>query len=583
MVLDFCSLFFTDMYALQKAKQQAATSLKKAIGKGATISVEDLETPPNPEMGDLAFPCFTLAKKRAKSPADVARELAAKIGSSELIEKAKAVGPYVNFIFNKAAFSTRVLKEVRVAGKKYGNGTSGKGTKVVVEGADPNTHKIFHIGHILDALYTQAIANVLKANSYEVVFASYIGDSGADVAKAVWGFNKYHDGSDVAEGDRAKYLGEIYTRATKEVHENEEIKKEIQEVQRALEKKKEPWEALYQKTRKWSMDEFKKVFSELNVKPDAWYFEREVESPGKELVKKMLTDGVAKKSDGAVVVDLEDEDLKVFLILKSDGSALYATMDLYLAMKKEEDHAADRLIIVTDVRQSFYFKQLFATLKRIGLRRQLLHLPHGMVTLPEGAMSSREGTIVSYEELKSEMLTTLKKETSSRHKDWDDEKIEKTAAAINSAAIAFMMLRQDTDSNIVFDMKEATSFDGFTGPYLLYSIARIESVKRKAKAEKVRKKTNPEKLTHPLEARLVRKLADLPDVVARAAQSYQVSGVAVWAFETAKLFSEYYHEVKIVNVDDKTLSGARLALVGAVRQGLENAMKILTIEPINEM
>lgn len=567
------------MYALHQAKLEALTALKKAIGKWAHVGIDGLAAPPEPGMGDLAFPCFILAKKQKGNPAEIASELAAKIGPTDLIAKAEAVGPYVNFRLNDAAFTQAVLGDVAKLDKDYGQGTSGKGVKVVLEGAQPNTHKEFHIGHIRNAVYPVSVQRVLEASGYDVTFAVYIGDIGAHVAKALWGLQKFHNGEKFSKESRAKKLGEIYTEATSYVENHEEAKKEIADVQQKLEAGEEPWHTLWKETREWSLESFREIFKELKVEPDVWYFESEVEELGKKLVSKMLTDGIAKKSEGAPVVDLSDEDLGVFLILKSDGSSLYATKDLALAFEKDKTYDADRYLYVVDVRQSFYFQQLFATLKRLGFKKQLTHLSYDMVNLPEGTMSSRAGNIVTYEFLRDTMREHLEAETRSRHEDWSDKQVKKTAAVLQHAAMTFMMLRQDPQSIITFDIDEAMSFDGFTGPYILYTIARIERVQEKADNKG---KVKVAKLNHPLEQQLIRKIAEYPDVVARAASVYNVSVIAAWAFETAKVFSEYYHQVRIIDEDpDQTAS--RVGLSQAVAHVLTLAMGLLGIEVLKEM
>lgn len=568
------------MYAKQQAVQEAVTALKKAIGKSFTVSPDMIDAPPSKEMGDLAFPCFELAKGQGRNPAEIATELAAKIGPSHFIEKVQALGPYVNFYLADAPYAEQVLKEISVAKEKYGHSTSGEGKSVLIEGAQPNTHKEFHIGHLRNAVFPQAIVNVLRANAYNVTYASYIGDIGAHVAKALWGMKKFHDGETFSKAERAAKLGQIYTEATTYVEEHEEAKDEIAEVQRQLEAKEEPWYSLWKETREWSLEAFREIYKELGVKPDVWYFESQVEEPGKELVKTMLTDGIAKKSEGAVVVDLEKENLGVFLILKSDGSSLYATKDLALAFKKQKDYSPDRQIFVVDVRQSYYFQQLFATLKRMGFTGQLLHLAYGMVNLPEGAMSSRKGNIVTYVELRDMMVDALKKETASRREEWDEAKIQEVAHTLAIASIQFTMLRQDLESEITIDINEAMSFDGFTAPYILYTIARIASIKRQTK---VKAKADASKLTHETERELVRQLAEFPEVVQRAGKTFQMSAIAIWAFEMAKLFAEYYHQVRILDEKEAEFTPARLALCDAVKASLENAMSLLGIETLEEM
>jgi arginyl-tRNA synthetase len=568
------------MYAKQQAIAESVTALKKAIGKGFTVTPDMIDSPPDPSLGDLAFPCFELAKGEGRNPVEIATELAAKIGPSDLIEKISSAGPYVNFWMNSKKLTELVLAEAMPKKGNYGDSILGKDRKVLVEYAQPNTHKEFHVGHIRNAVLGQSVVNILKANGYEVVAASYIGDIGAHVAKAIWGLNKFHKDEEITEEDHADKLGGIYTAATKYVEENESAKEEIAEVQRKLEDGDADLVALWKETREWSLKSFKRIFKELHVKPDVWYFESDVEAPGKELVKKLLTEGIAKKSEGATVVDLEDEDLGIFLVLKTDGSSLYATKDLALALKKESDFAPDRQIFVVDVRQSLYFKQLFATLKRMGFTEQLTHLAYDMVNLPEGTMSSRSGNIISYDDLRRNMEDVLHEETAKRHDDWDEKKIEKTAKGITGAAITFMMLRQDPNSIITFDTEEAMSVDGFTGPYILYTISRIESIRKKTK---IKPKLDADLLTHENEQELVRALAEFPEVVQRAGKTFTVSAVAQWAFDTAKLFAEYYHEVHVIEEDDKEGTAARLALIEAVQKTLIRALELLAIEPIKEM
>lgn len=568
------------MYIRQQAKQEVLTALKKAIGKGFTLTVDDLEDPREARFGDVAFVCFGLAKDKKRNPNELAIELAAKIGPSKYIETIKAVGPYVNFTFNKQAFSQAVLEEIGNEKDKYGANDTGKGKSIVVDYAQPNTHKEFHVGHIRNAVYGQSIVNIARENGYKVVGVTYIGDIGAHVAKALWAFQKFHRDEIFNKQERAKKLGEMYVQANRYLEEHPEVKLEMEAVQRALEEKQEPLHSLWEKTRKWSIQEFEVIFQELNVAPDVWYFESDVEEIGKKRVQKMLTDGIAKKSEGAIIMDLADEGLGVFLLLKSDGAALYSTKDIELAFRKEKEYHADRQIFVVDIRQSLYFKQLFASLKKVGFKKQLTHLAYDFVNLPEGTISSRSGNVVTYEQLRDAMRVYLIGETSARHADWSKKKVEKTVGTIATAAMSFMMLRQDPESIITFDMKEAMSFDGFTGPYILYTVARIESLLRKSKQKA---KVQSELLTHPLEIELVRQLAGYPEVVLRVGQNFAVSVLALWIFETAKIFNEYYHEVRVLDDANKNRISARLAMINAVKQTLVNALKLLCIDTVNEM
>ncbi len=568
------------MHAHALAKKEIFTSLKKAIGKKFTLSADMIGAAPKPEMGDFAFPCFALAKGMGRNPAEIATELAAKIGPSSMIRKILATGPYVNFFVDPTSYGNAVLSDVLKGKKRYGKGTTGKGKRVLVEYAQPNTHKEFHVGHLRNSIYGQAIVNLSTANGYEVIAAAYIGDIGAHVAKAVWGFQKFYGEEKIAKEDRVKVLGDAYTKATQFVEEHPEAKEEIADIQRKLEAEEQPWYSLWRETRDWSLDDFKTIFAELGVKPSVWYYESEVEKPGKELVNTMLVQGIAKKSEGATIVDLADENLGVFLVLKTDGSSLYATKDLALALQKERDYHADRQIFVIDVRQSLYMKQLFATLKRLDFHKDLMHLGYEMVTLPDGAMSSRKGNIIRYVDLRDAMVTALIDSTKLRHPEWKDKKIAANALTLTLAAIKFMMLRQDPGKVIVFDMDEAMSTDGFSGPYMLYTIARIQSLMGKTSLVP---KPDAGLLLQPTEASLLKLVAQFPDIMLQAGTEARPSVIAQYAFDLAQEFSHYYAEVRILDGADDATIGARLALVAAVDQVLRNAMDVLGIDVVKEM
>ncbi len=568
------------MYSKQRAKHEVLAALKKAIGKGFVIHIEDLETPPNTDMGDIAYPCFELAKAQGRNPVEIATEIAAKIGASDFIDSASQAGPYVNFYFKHDSFADSVLGEISEKKSSYGQSEFGKGRSVLLEYAQPNTHKEFHVGHVRNAVLGQSIVNLLRAAGYKVIGASYIGDIGAHVAKSLWGYSRFQGEKAVAKEDRVRKLGEIYSRATHHLEKHPDDKEFVDRIQGLLESDDPEWKKLWKETRAWSLDEFKAIFDELNVKPDVWYYESDVEQPGKEMVHRLLTEGAAKKSEGATIIDLEEEGLGAFLVMKSDGSSLYATKDLALALKKEKDYEPDRQVFVVDTRQSFYFKQLFAALRKIGFTKTLLHVDYDMVTLPDGAMSSRKGNIVTYRDLKKQLVDALIDETKERHEDWDEKQIMEVASGIAHAGLLFFMLRQDPKSVITFDIEKALSFEGFTGPYLLYAAARIESVKKKTKLKPA---IHAGSIDHSIEQRLIRILADYPEVVEEAAREFKPSVIAQYAFDLAKQFAEYYHELHIIDEDEKELTEARLALAESVRQVLENALGILGIPTLKEM
>jgi arginyl-tRNA synthetase len=453
---------------------------------------------------------------------------------------------------------------------------------MIIEYGQPNTHKEVHVGHLRNFFLGLAMVRLARAAGNEVVPTSYIGDVGTHVAKCLWAYKKFHDGERPEKGEEGKFLGSIYTEASQKIEEDESLKEEVYEVQRALEAGDEEWNALWKETRQWSLDEMNTIFSELSCEFDRVYFESEVEGPGKELVKELLDKGVAKMSQGAIVMDYESEGLGVFLMLKTDGSSLYATKELALARLKFEEYPdTDVSTHVVDVRQSLYFKQFFRTLEVMGFDKRMVHLSYDFVTLKEGAMSSRKGNVITYGEFRDEMVRRTAEETRGRHEDWSEEQVRETSWKIAEAAMKFSMLKQDNDRPIVFDIDSALSFDGFTGPYVQYAHARMNSILAKAEdlgsvgAEEYSGFTKEE-------FDVLRKVAALPDMVGEAARDFRPSVVAQYAFELAQDASAFYRDVPVLNADPVDRD-RRLSIVRSVRTALARALDLLGIQAPDEM
>lgn len=565
------------MYVLEKAKEEIADVVQKALPRGAACNVGMLEKPPQKEMGDLAFPCFGLAKELKKAPQKIAEEIAASVKPSGLVAGAEAAGPYVNFRLDRQRISEAVIEEIFAASEKYGS-AAGSGEKVMVEYAQPNTHKEIHVGHLRNLCLGLSVVRLLRAAGYEVVPVSYRGDTGAHVAKCLWAYRKYHEGETPPE-DKGKYLGAIYSEAAAKTEGDESLKEEVAEVQRKLEAGDPEWIALWKETREWSIGEMAAIFSELGIAFDRSYYESEVEGPGKEMVAEMLKDGIAKESQGAVIVDLEDEGLGAFLLLKSDGSALYSTKELALAKLKFSEFDVSSSIHIVDARQNLYFRQFFSVLKRIGFDKRLVHVPYEFVTLKETAMSSRKGNVVVYGDFRDKITELAVDETKKRHGDWGTEKVHDTAWIIAEGAMKFGMLRQDTDKPIVFDIDEALSFDGFTGPYIQYAHARLCSILAKAG---LGAKIEPAGCEGEEEYAALRKAAEFPQTVLEAAGQFRPSILAQYMFELAQVCNDFYRDVPVLNATGGE-KARRLAIISALKTVLDNGLYMLGIRAPREM
>ena len=568
------------MHTLQKAKLQILQDLKRAVGGGFVPALAELSEPPDAKMGDVAFACFTLAKKVKKNPAELAQEIAAKIGGRGYVSSVRALGPYVNFSFNYETLSKDVLKEVADLGGAYGKSDIGNGKRVMIEYANLNTHKDVHIGHLRNLFVGQTAVNLFRANGYQVIPTAYINDLGAHVAKSVWAIMTLHKDEEVGKDKRISFLRDVYVEATRYVEDHPNAKEQISEVFRHLEDQKGEETAVWKQTRKWSLDYLKQVYKELHIGIEEWYFESNLIKKTKQEIDKLIKKGIVTQSEGAWIVDLRDQNLGVNLLVKTDGTLLYNAKDLGLAFKKEEDYHALRSIYVVDNRQAHAMQQLFATLKLMGFEKELTHLSYDFVTLKDGAMSSRKGNDIRYEELRDQMISCAAEETRKRHEDWKQKDVEKTAHAIAFAAMRFSMLKQDIEKPIVFDLEESLVFEGFTGPYVLYTLARIESLLKKApKRDTVR---IGEQLKASVERELVSQIAKYPDLVFDCGQTLQLSHVAQYLFDLSQTFAAFYSEVPILKADSEVMN-ARLALAESVARVLKNGLELMGIEPVEQM
>src|SRR3990167_76810 len=568
------------MYVIQEAKTQMLQAIKQAVGQGFSPALEEIELPPDSSLGDLAFPCFALAGKLKRNPSEIATELAAKIGPKGFIAEVKAVGPYVNMKFDTVALGQAILKEIHEMEEEYGTSDVCTDKRIMVEFANLNSHKDVHIGHLRNLFVGQAAVNLLKANGYDVIPVAYINDLGLHVAKSVWCMNTFHPDQEVVPEDRIAFLRDVYVEANKKLEEQPGLSNQVSQVFHRLEEQRGDELALWKQTRIWSIEYLKSVYEELGLTIEHWYFESELIGKTKKIIEDLIAQGIVKESQGAWIVDLSDQNLGVNLLIKSDGTLLYNAKDLGLALKKEEDYHPTRSIYVVDERQSHALAQLFATLPLMGFQKELQHLSYEFVTLEGGAMAARKGNVIRYEELRDALFTEAQHQTELRHQDWTVKQIDEVARAVSFAAMRFGMLRQDIRKKIVFNLEESLSFEGFTGPYVLYTYARIQSLLKKAGRKKP--KWSAKTLNNTYSHQLFLSLAKYPEVLFDAGQRLQPALLSQYLFDLAKTFSEFYTNVPVLKAEAAQL-GERLALVEAVGDTLKNGLEILGIEVIDEM
>jgi arginyl-tRNA synthetase len=536
--------------------------------------------PPNSELGDLSLACFELAKTQQKNPAELARELAEKLTVDQGLKKyftdIKAVGPYLNFFIAVAHLAVGTIGDIKTAGARYGDNKKGGAKKVMIEYSNGNTHKEHHIGHLRNISYGDAIYRLLAANGYRAIPVSYINDFGIHVAKTIWNWQRR---SSYAERPEPKgyLLGKCYAEASRELAEHPEYKEEVGRIMTEIESRYGANYKLWRQSRQWSIDYFFSIYQELNVSFRKIFYESELLDAGLKLVAELTTQGILRKSEGALIADLEKYGLGILPIIRSDGTALYPVADLALASEKFKKYGLDESIYIVDVRQSLYFKQLFKILDLMGYRKSLRHLTYDFVTLPEGMMASRTGNVITYRELKAKLLEKLMTEITQRHPDWSVDRVTDVALNLAISTMKFEMLKVGAEKIITFNVEEALKFDGYTACYLQYGYVRLQSIVRKAGFNLFVGRPDLSKLTDGKEKALLMKIARYPEIIAQAGAGYNPSELTKYLFELVQLFSDYYHEVNILKAAT-AVRRARLTLVKAIAQVLKNGFGILGIK-----
>ena len=548
---------------------------KQLKGKLKKEEIERLvEIPPNDEMGDYAFPCFSLAKIERKSPLLIAEELKEKHKLGKEISNSDAVAGYVNFFVDKKLLAESVLS----GAMKKDYGSMKEKRKVMVEYPSPNTNKPLHVGHLRNMAIGEAVSRILELGGNNVVRANLNNDRGIHICKSLVAYEELGKGKSPGKIKSDHFVGDYYVMFNKKVKEDKSWDDKAKDCLKRWEAGDKKTIALWKKMNKWAFDGFGETYNKFGIKHDVEYNESDIYKNGKEIIMAGLKKGVfAKKKDGAIFIGLEKEKLGEKIVLRADGTSVYMTQDLYLAKKKVDDFKLDGSIYVVGNEQDYHFNVLFSILKKLGFKfaDNLHHLSYGMVELPEGKMKSREGTVVDADDLISETRELARKELRKRHKLSKKEEDDRSLK-IALAAIKYTLLKVDIKRNMVFNPKEAISFEGDTGPYLLYSYARASSILRKVKSKKGVKIVDLKKQ----EIALLKKIGVFPEVVERSYSGLAPSLVANYCYELASLFNEFYHACPVIGSVEE---GFRLKLVGVFRDVLGKGLGLLGIDVIEEM
>lgn len=601
---------------LQQLFTHLADVLEKASGGVLHRESMHFSSPPSPDLGDFTFRCFGLAQQWKQDATHVAADLATTLQPTEFVVQWSATGPYLNIHLERQVLARLTLDAILDQQEAYGTEES-SGDVVVLEYVSANTNKPLHIGHVRNGLIGSTMTELLRATGAEVIKTDVISDRGIHIMKSMLAYQKWGNSeTPLTTGEKSDHLvGRYYVRFDQELkkekqqwlasqkvdldalpkREQEQVETAfraasalMQEAQTLLKK----WEAgaaavrsLWKQMNEWTYEGWKHTYNLLGFTFDVHDYESVNYEKGRAIAEWALNDGIFEKAEnGAIIIPLSKHgNLPDKVAIRGDGTSVYITQDLYLANKRFDEYGFTKCLYVVANEQTLYFQQLFATLKLLNFPAsdRLVHLSYGYISLPEGRMKSREGTVVDADDLCAEMTALAKTAVQERHSNIAPDETEVRAKKIALAALKFHFLSVNHDANMVFDPKASLAFEGRTGPYLQYSYARAKSI--------LRKYNNPVMLPesfsglHESEWRFVLGLADFPRVIADAAHHYEPARLANYCADLAQTFSTFYHELPVLDAKEKQEKVTRLALVQAYAIVMQSGLTLLGIETMEEM
>ncbi len=548
-----------------------------------------MEVPKDRKLGDLAFPCFRLAKELRKAPPLIAQELAAQLGTDEVIEKAQAVGPYVNMFVNKTWLASYVLGQIEktsAEGRVYGSSLEGEGKTIVLDYSSINVAKPFHIGHLRTTVIGNSISRILKFMGYKTVSINYLGDWGTQFGKMLVAYRKWGEEEKVQK-DGIRYLVSLYVRFHDEADKDPSLNDEARAAFTAMEHGDEESLALWRRFVDISLKDVSRVYELLDVHFDSYkgegYFWDKTDKPISILKEK----GLLKDSEGAKIVDLSEEDMPPCLILKKDGSTLYATRDLAAVMYRKETYDFDKCLYITGLEQKLHFAQWFKVIEKMGFpwAKDLIHIPYGLISLEDGKLSTRGGNVIWLEDLLKEAIAKTK--AIMEEKNPDLENMDEVATQVGVGAVVFHDLFNNRIKDVTFKFDEVLNFDGETGPYVQYTYARARSVLRKAEAQYGWSKGNLDQiscsvLTDEYSQELIKILESFPDKVADAKEKWEPYLITRFTVAVATAFNRFYHENPIL-MEEEEKRNARLYLTEITTEILRQGLYLIGVSAPEKM
>lgn len=579
---------------LEIFKKKIASALAQELSFLSKEEIEGmLEVPPKPELGDIAFPCFSLAKHLKKNPAQIAEELKEKIEGKIVTQKLpelqeiETINGYLNFFINSNLFAKEMIANILKEKEKYGFNNIGKKQKVMIEYSAPNTNKPLHIGHLRNGAIGMCLSNMLAFSGYDIIRANVVNDRGIHICQSMLAYKKLGENktpeSEKLKGD--KFVGQYYVLFHQKAKEDPSLEERVKEMLLQWEKEDKEIRALWKKMNAWVLQGFKETYKNFGSEFDEWFFESKFYDKAKPLIDVGLTKGIfGKDAEGRIMALLEKYGLPNKTVMRADGTSIYLTNDLALTKHKFEKFKLNKSIWVVASEQNLYFQQLFKILELLGFgwAKDCEHLSYGLVFLPEGKMKSREGKVIDADDLLAETIALAKQEILKREQKISEKELEKRAHAVAVAAITFAMLSADYKRDFTFVAEKSVSFEGNSGPYLQYSYARAKSILRAAEEKVNIAKADFSLLATDNEKQLFKLLSEFSEIILHSTEKRELHAFCQYLLGLSNTFNSFYHESPVLKADEK-IRHSRLLLVMAFSQVLKNGLMLLNITPLEKM
>ena len=559
-------------------KELIASELAKVIDSLDQDAILNLlEQPKSSDLGDIAFPAFSLAKVERKAPQAIAADIAEKIDQSAF-EKVVATGPYVNFFLDKSKISDQVIKSVIEAGADYGQQDEGHSQNITIDLSSPNIAKPFSVGHLRSTVIGDALSNIFRKMGYNTIKINHLGDWGKQFGLLMVAYKKWGS-KEAVEANPIDELLKLYVRINAEIENDPELDDEGRLWFKKLEDGDPEATELWQWFRDESLVEFNRIYKLLGVEFDSLNGEAFYNDKMDEAVQILEDKGLLKESKGASIVELDDVNLPPAMIKKSDGATLYITRDIATAIYRARTYNFVKNIYAVGQEQSNHFRQLKAVLKKMGFdwSDDMVHVDFGLVTKNRQKLSTRKGNIILLEPTLQEAISRAKAQIEEKNPELENK--EEVAHAVGVGAVKFYDLKTDRRNGYDFDLEAMVSFEGETGPYVQYAYARIQSILRKANFTPSTDATYS--LSDPESWEIIKLLQDFSRVVKRAAENYDPSLIAKYAINLAQAFNKYYAHTRIL--DESPERESRLALSYSTAVVLKEALRLLGVDAPEKM